>query len=518
MILPRSAFLARVAGAAGAGLLLNLAFPRYDLPVVGLLAVPALVALTAGQAAPRGAAVAVAAGLAFFGFHLSWIETFGWYAWAGLVVVQAGYFAAFGALLPRVLRSGPLVAALSAGGLWAGLEMLRGAVPLGGFPWSPLGAALHSLAGGRGLAALVGTNGLSALIVAASVLLLAGLHPPLLRWEQARGYLDPRRRTLPDRALASMLLVSLVLVVALQPYRGEKASSRELRVAIVQAGMEAPWYSRPDYAQILDRHIRLTRELAGEELDLVMWGEGAVEGGASVQVVGDVARAIGISLASGAVEEAASGGWFNLVVAADPKGEQIGRYAKQQPVPFGEYVPLRPVFGRLPVLAREVPRGMRRGDGPVLLRYRFGAAAPVVSYESAFPDIVRRSANLGADLIQVHTNNSSFGRSAASEQHLALDQMRAAELGRPVARAAITGISALIDADGAVVARLGLYEQGTLTGSLALRNATTPYARLGDWTLAIPLALLAVWSLAHSAFGRRPRNGRGEGPRESIVT
>lgn len=133
---------------------------------------------------------------------------------------------------------------------------------------------------------------------------------------------------------------------------------------------------------------------------------------------------------------------------------------------------------------------MKRGSSATLFRYPFGLASPVVSYESAFPVIVRKAKAAGAEFIQVHTNNSSFGRSAASEQHLALDQMRAAELGVPVARAAITGISALIDSRGEIVARLGLYKTGVLRGEIRLEKFRTLYASAGDWAFAYPMIVL----------------------------
>lgn len=94
--------------------------------------------------------------------------------------------------------------------------------------------------------------------------------------------------------------------------------------------------------------------------------------------------------------------------------------------------------------------------------------------------------------------HSSYGRSPASEQHLALDRMRAAELGAPVARAAITGISALIDDRGRIVGRLRLFETGVLRGTLGLADGATPYARAGDWTLAFPPTLVAGWRLLTS--------------------
>lgn len=484
--------LSLIAGGAS-GALLSLAFPPFDQPAVGLLAVPLLLFLLDEPRTWRRGVIAGTAGLVFFAVHLHWIARFGWYALAALVLSQALFFAAFGMVAGVFARiRDPLLRALAIGGAWAGFEVLRGAVPFGGFPWATLGSALHGSGPARRTAAWVGTSGLSALLVVAGVLVVGaltgrgstarGLRAP---WVALAGALSSRR----GRAIAG--LVALLALGGLPSLTPEAEVGPRVRVAIVQAGIEAPWRDPPDPLTVLNRHVEITRQLAGEDFDLVLWGENAVEGGAAPETIARLSAEIAIPLSSGAVVDGGDG-WLNLVVAAHPGAGEIGRYAKQRPVPFGEYVPLRRFFGRLPVLAREVPRDMLRGTGPVLFPYRFGSAAAVVSYESAFPGVVRRARAAGARLIEVHTNNSSFGRSPASEQHLALDQMRAAELGVPVARAAITGISSLIEPNGEIVDSLGLYETGVLKESVHLGKAPTPYASLGEWTLSYPLVVLSA--------------------------
>lgn len=496
--------LVRFVGGALAGTVLSLAFPPADVPAIGLLGIPLLLGLIHGQPLRRRAAIGFFAGAAFFSIHLYWIDRIGWYALLALVLLEAPFLAGFAAIAGvNAAGRGPLSRSLILAGIWVALEMARGAIPFGGFPWGTLGLALHGLAPARRAAAWVGTSGLSGIIVAGSSLALS-LLARQLNARAGDGSSVPHQTR---RIQALLTLSALVLLTGLPSALPRPKEGRPVRIAIVQAGIERPWTSPPDPLVVLEEHIGLTRQLRGENLDLILWGENVIEGGSSPDLVAEVSREIGIPISSGAVEDAPSGGWLNLVVAARPDGGEIGRYAKEHPVPFGEYVPLRPVFGRVPILAREVPRDMIRGTSPATFNYDFGPASPVISYESAFPGIVRTARLTGATMIEVHTNNSSYGRSSASEQHLALDQMRAAELGVPVLRAAITGISALIDSAGRVVASLGLYERAVLRGEVRLGGPPTPYARAGDWTLAYPLILAsALLGLIHRLRDRLARD------------
>lgn len=478
------------------GALLSVAFPPIDLPWLGLPALAMLLALTLGAPQLPGTWLGLGAGLAWFGIYLRWLGVLGWYALVGAVVVEALFLAAFFAIAPRILRQRSLPAALAAGGLWVMLENLRGAIPFGGFPWATLGSALHELPGPRRLASVVGTSGLSALIVIACCLLIFAIFESRI--------LHPTRRRVLVPVLA---LATLVAVAAFMPATVGR-SKRSLRVAIVQAGIERPVFSPPDPQQVLDRHVALTRTLARGSVDLVLWGEGVIETADAGELLGGLSRQIGAPIAAGAVEEVPSGGWLNLVVASDGN-RVLGRYAKQHPVPFGEYVPLRPLLGNIPILANEIPEDMKRGTEPALFDYGSVVATPVISFESTYAGIVRRAVRQGAELLQVHTNNSTFGRGPASPQHLSLDQMRAAEMGVPVVRSAITGISAVIDAQGKVLARTKIFETGVLRSRVQLSSGSTPFRRFGELLFSLPLQLWAVVYLLKMNLpfgaGRRPK-------------
>src|SRR5207248_8524344 len=109
--------------------------------------------------------------------------------------------------------------------------------------------------------------------------------------------------------------------------------------------------------------------------------------------------------------------------------------------------------------------------------------ATIICFESAFGYQVRSLVHAGAQVIVVSTNNRSYERSANSAQHVAIGQIRAAETGRPVVQAAISGISAVIDADGVVHQRTALFDRTVLEATITTTTGETPYVRYGEWVI-----------------------------------
>ena len=144
-----------------------------------------------------------------------------------------------------------------------------------------------------------------------------------------------------------------------------------------------------------------------------------------------------------------------------------------------------------------IPRDFAPGHEPGLFDIAGYKVATVICFESAFGYQVRPLVRDGAEVIVVSTNNRSYRRSANSAQHVAIGQMRAAETGRPVVQAAISGISALIDASGAVHAHTELFERTVLQGTVDATRGETLYVRFGDWVVAA--SLIAVVDPASSS-------------------
>ena len=146
-----------------------------------------------------------------------------------------------------------------------------------------------------------------------------------------------------------------------------------------------------------------------------------------------------------------------------------------------------------------MPGEFSPGPGPKVFRDGGCGLAPLICYELLFPRYVRECVRTGGEVLVNLTNDYWFGKEAEPEQHLALSRMRAFETGRPIVRATNTGISALIDARGRVVARSGLWHQDVLRGTLPVPAMRwTPYARWGEWATVAAVAL--AWAVVALAW------------------
>ena len=203
--------------------------------------------------------------------------------------------------------------------------------------------------------------------------------------------------------------------------------------------------------------------------------------------------------------------------AVRPDGAVEGTYAKRHLVPFGEYVPFRSALDH--VVGSElaqVPRDFEPGARPGCSRSR-GRIATLICFESAFGYQVRPLVHDGAQVIVLSTNNRSYRRSANSAQHVAIGQMRAAETGRPVVQAAISGISAVIDADGVVHERTRLFDRTVLQATVKATSGETPYVRYGEWVTLVCIAAVAA-ALALATVRVRRRTSLDSGPEPEVAS
>lgn len=183
--------------------------------------------------------------------------------------------------------------------------------------------------------------------------------------------------------------------------------------------------------------------------------------------------------------------FFNSLYVFGHGGQLIATYDKFHLVPFGEYLPLEPLLTSLGITKLVgFPGSFTSGDGPLTVKVP-GApdAGPLICYEILFPSAVVGEVRPGW-LINV-TDDSWFGPWAGPRQHLLTARVRAIEEGLPVARAANTGISAMIDPNGRLVASLGLDQAGVVDAELPRALTPTLYARVGDLGFVVLLALTA---------------------------
>lgn len=471
------------------GLFLVLAFPPYGWTVVAIPAVVAfLIAVDLASSPRRAALVGLAFGLSFFMALFPWIGELGDVPLIGLLplaLVQAAFPTLFAWAVKRIGPEDRARWVVFVAGAWALMEALRERVPVGGFGWGMLGYPVGEIGAMRTAARWIGASGWSVLVAAVAAGIVA-------TWWRPRPS-SARARTLLAAATALVVLLTVFGGVSVDPTGGD-----EVRVAIVQGSTPCPERCPGDRGLIYDRHLALTRTIRAGTVDLVVWPEGSTGFGVDPVLfpeigdqIGAEARRIGAALLVGGDRPLSDTAWVNANVVFDRDGEIVGEYRKQHPVPFGEYIPARPVFDWIPDL-RRVPRDMVRGDGPVVFDLGFGPFGSVISFESSFSRYIRQHVNAGARLIVVATSQASYPYSTASDQLIGITRMHAAEAGVDLIHSAVTGRSAFITDGGVVGERTGLVESTVITATVRLREGgPTLYTRLGDWVqyLAIAAAL-----------------------------
>lgn len=466
----------RLLAAAVSGGLLLLAFPPFDqawLAVVAL--VPVLLALR-GARGRAGFAVGAVFGGVFFGGLLWWISLFGFLALAVMTAAHAAYTGAFGALAARGERLlGGLTRVVGWPLLWAGLEMMRARWPLSGLTWGDVGYA--QIDGPMvPLARLGGLYVLGAVIVAVNALLAEVVVAPQ-RWGSA-----------------GVALVLAIGPIALPLGADGDPAAGTLDLAAVQGNVPRDLFRGfgrtgrvgPEDAVIIDNHLQVTeRLLGGPSPDLIVWPENAFDRDPRLhpslfEPVRALTGRIGSPIILPAILDAGEG-FTNSNLLVDVSGEVVERYDKVHLVPFGEYVPWDFARDLVPALAVEIPHDGVAGDRLVPFDVGDTRVGTLICFESIYPRFARSLVRMGSNLIVITTNNASYQDSPASEQYLAMTRMRAVEHGRSVVFAAISGISAIIEPDGTIQQRSGLFEQALLRGSLPILDGQTPYTRYGSF-------------------------------------
>jgi len=470
---------------AGAGLSV-FAFPRLG---PGWLILPGIALFLAGLRTTfgrrQGLLYGALYGLAFFGGLIWWLSELGLIAVIPLVIVQGAFLAAYGWWLSKYNDRSPGIWFPLAVGGWALMELLRYRFPVNGFEWGAAGYALSDQAWARALAPVYGTTGLTVMVVMVGAAIVTFLRKPRNWWLLA---------PLPVLALGSLI----------PQFQQEQYLLAGERVAIVQGSTPCPFEHCPpdERLRTFEQHLELTRQIEPGSVFLVVWSEGStgstnadpVQNPEIGAAIADEARRIGAWFLVGSDRPLNETHWVNANVVFNPEGEIVGEYRKQHPVPFGEYIPWRPLFEWIPDLD-QVPRDMIPGDGPVVFDldggHRMGS---VISFEGGFSRYPRQHVQAGANLIVVATNEGSYGTTPGSDQFIGMTRMRAAELGVDVIHAAVTGKSTVIPPSGELLEETGLGTEEILYGVFAGRPDTTFYAQVGD-VLIILAALtgLATW-------------------------
>ncbi len=429
-------------------------------------------------------------GLGLFGAGVSWIQVsihqFGLPVLAFSVsatVVFVAFVALFPAMAVKVYRAcrvpqGCWGQAVQFAGAWVLTEWTRSWI-FTGFPWLSLGYS-QTLAPLSGYAPLIGVFGVSLLLVITAVLLIGCL-----------------RSTCRAR-LALAIAGVWILGWTLQSYAWTQPAGESFPVALIQGNIpQSMKWSPSERDTTLRRYVELTRSEWGK-VAFIVWPETAVpalyaQARAFLDELQSLAGKHGTDLLVGIpYQDPSSSQYFNSAVAL---GAAPGVYHKQHLVPFGEFMPFKPVLGPL-LNFLEIPMSDFSSGPPdqSLLRLGGHAVGIAICYEDVFGEEVIRSLPQAEVLINM-SNDAWFGDSLAPHQHLEMAQMRAIESGRYMLRSTNTGVTAGIDQTGQVVAQLPTFVPRALHAEARAYSGLTPYARVGNWPAVIVTVVIVLQAL-----------------------
>ncbi len=514
----------RAAIALVAGAVSSFAMAPFNAWPVLFLTFPAMVWLIDGAAAGRLRGLPAAAmtgwwfGFGYFVPGLYWIgyaflvdaPTFGWLlpvAVCGLPAYLA-LFTAFGFALARLIWTKDISRVLALAASLTLSEWLRGHV-LTGFPWNAFGYALTeplALAQSASLIGLWGLTFLAVAIFASPAVLIDG------RSHARRPWVAP--------AIALLLLVAMGIYGAVRLALQPTTRVENVKLRLMQPNLQQDVrFNYSAKAEVMQKYLALSDRSTGpqstgvRDATILIWPESAFpfflarEADAMAQIAELLPK--GTILITGAVRapDLPPGTRvtraYNSIYVIDHDGSILTFYDKLHLVPFGEYLPFQDWMEKLGfVQLTKVQGGFIPGERRRTMELP-GAPRmlPLICYEAIFPGDVASRADRPGWIVNL-TNDGWFGISTGPYQHLQQTRLRAIEEGLPIVRVANTGISAVIDPLGRIVARLDLGVEGVLDSRLPTAIAPTFYARTGDIPAAMIVAVAIIFVIRRRA--RKP--------------
>jgi apolipoprotein N-acyltransferase len=471
----------------------------------------------------RAAAIGWWFGLGNFCIGLNWIATAftfqaampAWLGWIAVLLLSL-YLAIYPALAsatawwiarpkPPSCESRDLALVLAFAGAWTVSEWLR-ATLFTGFAWNPIGVVWVTLTPIARIGRFVGTYGLSGVAMLAA----GGI---------AMAILTARRARRDGRTGKVVLLIGIpaAVMIALAPAivfdrfsrMPPAADAPLLRVVQPNIGQDVKWDA--DHVESNFAKLEALSGKPGPRPRLVIWPEAAVpffleeNAGARTAIASLLGPRDIILTGADAVQYGPDGAIVsaaNSVFGMDANGRLLGRYDKAHLVPYGEYLPMRPLLSRIG-LSRLAPGDIDfrpgAGAGNITLQ-GIGSVGLQICYEIIFSGHVVDRAHRPIVLINP-SNDAWFGR-WGPPQHLAQARLRAIEEGLPIVRSTPTGISAVIDRDGRLLAALPWRQAGAIEMPLPPVGQPTLFSRIGNALPLIFAGLLLIAGLASRRWAR----------------
>jgi len=495
------------------GFLLTLSFPQYNLFPLAWIALVPFFAGIEGKSVRQAFLLGWTTGTIHFITLLHWV-TNSMIHYGNLSVgtsvplllllsLYLGlYVGAFGWVLAFYRSRGVGASGLMAPLVWVLLEYLRTYL-LTGFPWELLGYSQYQCLLLIQISDITGVYGVSFLIVLVNTAAYR-----IVEWMRLRSRPFPFQYTL----FTLSVLLAVIFYGSLRKGEVQRKQQKglHLQVHLIQGNIDQEQKWEPAYLQDTMRiYQNLTLEaLQGHPSDLVVWPETAVPSyfmpelkeGPFLKALADKIQAPIVFGSLSYVPADARGDtfrYYNSAFLASPWQEDFARYDKMHLVPFGEYVPLKPL---LPFVEKLV---VGIGDFSPGNRHSLFATPQadfgvLICYEIIFSEPARRYCEAGADFLVNITNDAWFGRTGAPYQHFSMAVFRAVENRLNVIRSANSGVSGIIEPTGRILATTPLFVRTFLEGEIRINAQPTFYALHGDIGVAacgLMLLLLRAFSL-----------------------
>ena len=469
----------------GTGAVLSFA-PFYFYPA-SILAMAGLFWLIDHAQTPRQAALlGLSFGAGIYGLGISWLyislHVFGEMP-ALLAALATAAVCLFVALFPALVawlakRFYPTSMLFALPLLWALLEWVRSWI-FTGFPWLSIGYSQVPYSPLAGWAPILGVYGVS-LLSACCAALIAGAYSSKIS----------------AKKMAYGLLVFWLTGSALKHISWSTPVETPLKFSLLQGNIsqslkwqkdELPHTLQTYLDMALASHAQL---IVIPEMALPQLPENLPEN--YLNMLAQHAAAQHGNILVGIPESARKEGetvYFNSVISLGRDASQS--YQKSHLVPFGEFIPLKPLIGWIYRDILNIPLAdLERGSShPQAMSLGRQKVALNICYEDVFGEEIIRQLPQATLLVNV-SNDAWYGDSLAAEQHLQMSQTRALETGRMVLRATNTGVTAAIDTDGRVLAQLPQFTRASLDGQIQGYQGTTPYVFWGNWPIITILLIL----------------------------
>jgi apolipoprotein N-acyltransferase len=461
-------------------------------------------------------------GFGYFLVGLYWISnallvdfnTFGWLLPIAVPAVPAGLavFMAIGFALAALLWTSGTMRIVSFAVALTVAEWLRGHV-LSGFPWNALGYALTSpieLAQPASVFGVWGMTFIAVLIFASPAVMADEPSPPPRLWLIALA--------------GPAALIAMAVFGALRLANAPTAFVKDVALRIMQPNLtQDDKFNYSAKAEVMSKYAKLSalpsdaRPRGLQDTTHLIWPESAFpfylnrEPDALTQIGAllpeQTVLLTGGDRMTGPQPPAAGGTVHNSIYVIDHNASVLDVYDKVHLVPFGEYLPLQTLLERFGITQlTKIEGGFAAGEARrVMTVPRAPPTLPLICYEVIFPGEAVPAGERPAWLLNV-TNDGWFGHSSGPYQHLQQARVRAIEEGLPLVRAANTGISAVVDPLGRLVASLPLGSEGVLDALLPQAIAPTPYARFGDRIAAVLLVIAFACVLAQRVLHSNTRH------------